>query len=183
MKPLTHQTPGVSRCAIGSYDDELLLQLRTRAKVIARRLGLIDVEAEDVAQNTLLALIQDCNVLSPNAWVATVALRGAQGVIRRRIRNTRLTERIQTEWELMLNRDNPWDLLPDLTQVLQSLGQLERDVFLSQELNLCTWAELSVETGLSIPTLKRRMNRTRRLIRRSHKIATKRGNVEPAHCI
>lgn len=172
LKPVINQTLEASRHAVVPYDNELLHQLRIRAKVIARRAGLVEVEAEDVAQNALLALIQNWEVLSPCAWITTVALRGAQEVIRQRMRNARFAGRIQTECELMSNRDKPWDLLPDIAQTLTNLGQLEKDIFLSQELSLCTWPELSIQTGLSISTLKRRLERTRRLIRRRQKLVT-----------
>lgn len=174
---LKDHTPGVSQGVFVPYDDEFLLKLRTRAKLVAKRVGLIEVEAEDVAQNALLALIQNRDVLSPNAWVTTIALRGAQGVIRSRIRNTRLADRAKTEWELISKLDRPWDLLPDLAQALECLGPLEMEIFLSQELGLCTWTELSVQTGRSVSTLKRRLRRTRQLIRR--KLAPLRTNIRP----
>lgn len=152
-----------------AYDEELLRTLRDRAKRTAIRAGLVDVEAEDVAQNALLALIQcDKDVRSPTAWVVTVALRGAQSLIRRRGVRSRLSHRVEAEHHTWRSVEKSLDLLPDLAKILRGLGQLERDVFLSRELDLCTMDELSVRTGVSTSTLKRRLERARRRIRKRY---------------
>jgi RNA polymerase sigma factor (sigma-70 family) len=147
------------------YDENDLVKFRDRAKLVAQRFGLVEAEAEDVAQNTLLALIQNEQVQSPTAWVITVALRGAMGVIRRRARHTQLAQLALLDCSHAANACEMSDLLPDLARTLERLGQLEREIFLSRELNLYTFDDLSVRTGLSISTLKRRLFRARRLIR------------------
>lgn len=148
-----------------TYDESVLVKLRDRAKLVAKRVGLVEVEAEDVAQNALLALIQNEEVKSPVAWVVTVALRGAVGVIRRRARDTRLAQRAFLDGGQEGNPFEISELLPDLARTLDRLGHLEREIFLSRELNLSTFDDLSIRTGLSVSTLKRGLDRTRRLIR------------------
>lgn len=164
MTTITSEPTDASHRYSATYDADVLVKLRNRAKLVAKRVGLVEVEAEDVAQNALLALIQKEEVQSPTAWVVTVALRGALGVIRRRARHSRLAQLAFLDCSHAGETCEMSDLLPDLSRTLDRLGHLEREIFLSRELNLCTLDDLSVRTGLSISTLKRRLDRTRRLI-------------------
>lgn len=143
-------------------NDEQLLKLRNRARIVARRAGALESEAEDVAQEALLSLIQSEDVRSPIAWVVTVAYRSTQQIIRTRMRRKRLAHRVEIESQPTQRADEPSDLLPDLARILDGLSKIEREVFLSHELRLCTMEELSVQTGLSVSTLKRKLDRTRR---------------------
>lgn len=165
MPSTTSEPTDASHGYSATYGEDVLVKLRDRAKLVARRVGLVEVEAEDVAQNALLALIQNEAVKSPVAWVVTVALRGAVGVIRRRARDTRLAQRAFLDCDHDSNTSEISELLPDLARTLDRLGHLEREIFLSRELNLSTFDDLSVRTGLSVSTLKRGLDRTRRLVR------------------
>lgn len=161
----TTTTEPTDRSRLATYDEDVLVVLRNRAKRVAQRVGLVEVEAEDVAQNALLALIQEKQVHSPTAWIITVALRGALGVIRRRVRHWELSQVAFVDCVHTGEICEMSDFLPDLSRRLERLGDVERDILLCRELNLCTLDDLSARTGLSVSTLRRRLGRARRLIR------------------
>lgn len=133
-----------------------LEELRNLATQVARRFGLSPAQSEDVAQKTLLALIESKSpVESPRAWVYTVA--------RRQCFSTRRAERglvglfSEHEQKCMPSVD----LRLDLHFVARRLSETSRRIVFQRALAGSSLNELSEQTGLSLSTLKRRLQHAR----------------------
>lgn len=140
---------------------EEIMHLRALARSAARRSGLDEQHAEDVAQETLIALLESSKpVESPAAWVYTVARRASFLTIRRerRLKLQKLEDEPCSDFGL--------DERVELQRLVRRISKSSQGVVFQRAVEGYSVQEVVVRTGLSASTIKRRMARARGVIER-----------------
>jgi len=138
-----------------------LIRLRRIAVGVATRFGLKRHAAEDIAQRTLLALLEaEEPPHSPTSWVFTVARRNSSAFVRKEARYV-------IPGEVDISAKGPTsDERIDLKKALFRLDHEERNVWLRRNLEDSTVDEVSLTMGISESTVKRRTRRSQARLER-----------------
>ena len=129
--------------------------LRAVARRVARRSGLGDALSEDVAQRTLLALIESPRPVSAHSsWVYTVARRTSFRVARQQRETSNAIPEQAARWV-----DS--EACIDVQRVVARLPSVSREVLARRAFRDMSIAEIARDTGLSPSTVKLRLANVR----------------------
>ena len=123
-----------------------------------------EIDAEDMLQDVFYELVEAYRLMKPvahaGAWMMQVARNRITDLFRR---NSRAPEEVSDERileDLLPSADAGPDalyarsvLLAEIEEALEELPDNQREVFLAHEIDGRSFAEISVETGVSVNTL------------------------------
>lgn len=129
-------------------------------------------DAEDALQNTLVAAWQNLHKFRGEArfstWLHRIAANNALTVVRKRKTNTQITDFSDPEESVLLADDDAaprFDehiaLRDSLRDALSQLPVEFREAIVLREFGDLTYADIAVQQGVGIQTVKSRLNRAR----------------------
>ncbi|MAU83766.1 MAG: RNA polymerase subunit sigma [Gordonia sp.] len=133
-------------------------------------------DAEDALQNTLVAAWQNLHKFRGEArfstWLHRIAANNALTVVRKRKTNTQITDFSDPEESVQLADDDAaprFDehiaLRDSLRDALSQLPAEFREAIVLREFGDLTYADIAVQQGVGIQTVKSRLNRARTQLR------------------
>ena len=146
-----------------------LSSLLSLAFRVARREGLGVADAEDVSSVTVLSYLEVATkVERPSAWVFFVARRKAWALRRRSVVRTKYeAEQLSFLADAQAAHSESIETLLDLEAALDALGPIERVAVLWRDLAEESLGAIADTTGLSVKTIKRRLEKGRASLQRS----------------
>lgn len=150
--------------------DQLAREALPFVQTVARQLASNRADAEEIAQDTLVAMLRNLDGFSGRSSFRSWLFAIVRSQVGRKYRRKRPTpaSACGTAWrEPYLRHDDAraWEIRADLRRAFASLSDLDRTIVLGRDLNGESAQAIAHELGLSVAALKSRLHRARTQVR------------------